>query len=107
MSNKLDISKLASEAKLKAPEWKKHFVKNKKKIEKADTEIHRLHDEASARIDCLTCGNCCRTLGPRITDKDVEKMSKALRMKAVDVINRYLRTDEDGDMVFRLAQPRQ
>lgn len=101
MNNQLYISKLPSEAKLKAPEWKKHFVKNKKKIEKADTEIHRLHDEASARIDCLTCGNCCRTLGPRITDKDVERMSKALRMKAIDVISRYLKVDEDGDMVFQ------
>jgi hypothetical protein len=28
-------------------------------------------------------------------------MSKALRMKAVDVVSRYLKIDEDGDMVFQ------
>ena len=28
-------------------------------------------------------------------------MAKALRMKAADVMARYLRTDEDGDIVFQ------
>ena len=66
-----------------------------------DLTIHALHDKYSAQIDCLNCGNCCRTLGPRITDKDVERMAKALRMKSVDMITQYLKIDEDGDMVFK------
>jgi Fe-S-cluster containining protein len=66
-----------------------------------DVQIHALHDRYSAEIDCLSCGNCCRSLGPRITDKDVDRLAKHFRMKAVDFISQYLRTDEDGDMVFK------
>lgn len=84
-----------------APLWNSYFAKNKKKLEKMDTTIHALHEKWSQRIDCLSCGNCCRSLGPRITDKDVERMAKALRMKPVSLIEQYLKVDEDGDKVFK------
>lgn len=98
---KYELDKLPEEALKRAPVWKKYFQNNKKKIEKMDLHIHALHEEAFSKIDCLTCGNCCRSLGPRITDKDVERMAKALRMKETAVIQQYLRVDEDGDMVFQ------
>ena len=82
-------------------EWKRYFAKNKKKIEKLDIFIHNLHDELFEQTDCLACGNCCRTLGPRITDKDVERMAKSVRMKINDFISHYLKTDEDGDTIFQ------
>ena len=66
-----------------------------------DIQIHRMHEKFSERIDCLQCANCCRTLGPRITDKDVERMAKALRLKSVDLISKYLIIDEDGDLIFK------
>ena len=82
-------------------DWKKFYNKNKKKLEGMDLQVHALHDKISAQTDCLSCGNCCRTLGPRITDKDVEKIGKALRLKTNDVIAKYFRIDEDNDMVFQ------
>ncbi len=91
---------ITEEALKKAPQWKKYFQKNKKKLEKMDLIVHHLHEKAVAEIDCLTCANCCRTLGPRITDKDLERMAKAVRMKETAFIQQYLRIDEDGDMVF-------
>lgn len=97
----MDISKLNEEAKKQKPLWVRYFKKNKKSIEKMDVQIHALHDRYSAEIDCLSCGNCCRSLGPRITDKDVDRLAKHLRMKAVDFVAQYLRTDEDGDLVFK------
>lgn len=101
MYKKFDFPLLAYSARKNEPEWIKFFNKNKKKLESLDLKIHDLHDKATAKTNCLECGNCCRTLGPRITDKDVERMAKALRMKAADVMARYLRTDEDGDIVFQ------
>lgn len=101
MKNKTDYKLLPELAKKAEGDWKKYFAKNKKKLEGMDLKIHALHEEISERTDCLQCANCCRSLGPRITDKDVERMAKALRMKTTDVIWRYLRVDEDGDMVFQ------
>ena len=101
MPNRLNYKDLPLMAAKKESSWLKFLSRNRKKIEASDLKIQALHDEISDRTNCLECANCCRSLGPRITDKDVEKMGKALRMKPVDVVSRYLRVDEDGDMVFR------
>ena len=89
MYKKFDFPLLAYSARKNEPEWIKFFNKNKKKLESLDLKIHDLHDKVSAKTNCLECGNCCRTLGPRITDKDVERMGKALRMKPNEVIKQY------------------
>lgn len=97
----MDHTALPELAQKAEAEWKRYFAKNKKKLEKMDVFIHDLHDRFFEQTDCLTCGNCCRTLGPRLTDKDVERMAKAVRMKVNDFEERYLKKDEDGDVVFK------
>lgn len=97
----INIKELAADAKKNEAKWKKYFAKNKKKLEKSDLKVHALHDKASAYYSCLSCANCCRTLGPRISDKDIERMAKALRIKPNTLIDNYLRIDEDGDTVFK------
>lgn len=97
----MDFSLLQKEAALKAPEWKRFFAKNKKRLMKMDKEIQAIHREVSAEIDCLACGNCCRSLGPMILPNDVDQLSKSLRIKPSVFIKKYLRTDEDSDMVFQ------
>jgi Fe-S-cluster containining protein len=87
-------------AKAKA-KWKRYYAQNRKKLESMDLHIHALHDKYSENIDCLQCAQCCKSLGPRIEDKDIERMAKTLRMKPVDLISKYLRVDEDGDTVFK------
>ncbi len=101
MNKELDYKLLQIQASKCEPEWKRFFAKNRKKLEGMDTQIHNLHEKYSSQIDCLKCANCCRTLGPRITDKDVERIAKALRLKTIEVIEKYLIIDEDGDMVFK------
>ena len=53
------------------------------------------------KIDCLECANCCKSLGPRLTDKDIDRLSKHLEMKPSEFTTRYLKVDEDGDYVFQ------
>ena len=101
MSKQIDYKLLPALAAKSESEWKRFFIKNKKKLEVMDVKIHTLHDEITEQTDWLACANCCRSLGPRITDKDLERMAKVLRMKTVDVMDKYLRIDEDGDMVFQ------
>jgi len=66
-----------------------------------DLVVHELHVQISEKIDCLSCANCCKTLGPALYDKDIERMAKALKMKPAEVVNTYLKIDEDGDYVFK------
>lgn len=101
MYKQIDLNILSESAKKAEPEWKRFLTKNKKRLEKMDNAVHALHEEISSKTDCLLCANCCRTLGPRITYKDLDRMAKPLRMKPIEIIEKYLMVDEDGDMVFR------
>ena len=73
----------------------------KKKPKNLDDVVHELHDEAFAVFSCLDCANCCKTIGPRLIDKDIERLAKHLKMKNSDFMQQYILTDEDGDFVFK------
>lgn len=68
---------------------------------KLDKDIHELHEKVFSCTDCLQCANCCSTTGPLFTRKDIDRISKHLKMKAVDFEEKYLRIDEDGDHVLQ------
>ena len=72
-----------------------------KKPKNLDDVVHCLHDEAFAKFNCLDCANCCKTIGPRLIDKDIERLAKQLKMKTADFMSQYILTDEDGDYVFK------
>ena len=73
----------------------------KKKPKNLDDVVHDLHDEAFSVFSCLDCANCCKTIGPRLIDKDIERLAKHLKMKISDFMQQYILTDEDGDFVFK------
>jgi len=84
------------------PEISKVFKKlKKKKPKQLDDIVHDLHDEVFEKIDCLSCANCCKTLGPRVTDNDVAKLAKYLKMRPSDFVDTYLIIDDDKDFVFK------
>ena len=66
-----------------------------------DSTFQEIHETVFAEIDCLECGNCCRSLGPRISDADIRRVSAALKMKSSAFVQKYLHLDEDNDYVFQ------
>jgi len=79
------------------------FIKKikKKKPKNLDDIVQELHVDAFSTFNCLDCANCCKTIGPRLTDKDIERLAKHLKMKTSDFIEKYILTDEDNDFVFK------
>lgn len=73
----------------------------KKKPQALDDTVHELHHEVFEHFNCLDCANCCKTIGPRLIDKDIENLAKHLKMRPSDFEEKYVVTDEDGDKVFR------
>jgi Fe-S-cluster containining protein len=95
------LPKLAEEAQ---KENKKYFINLKKRTPKnLDYVMQELHNKEFAKTDCLDCGNCCKTTSPIFTDKDIERISKHLKMKVADFQNQYLDRDEDNFMVLKTA----
>ncbi len=67
-----------------------------------DDLIHREHEAAFRGIDCLDCGNCCKTAGPRIASKDIARMAKGLKISESEVVDSYLKVDpEDGEYIMK------
>ena len=94
-----ELPKLAEEAK---KESKKYFLNLKKRTPKnLDVIMQELHDAEFNKTDCLSCGNCCKTTSPIFTEKDVERISKHLKMKVVDFEGQYLERDDDDFMVLK------
>jgi Fe-S-cluster containining protein len=71
---------------------------DKNKVLKA---LPMLHDEAFSKINCLECAACCKNYSPRFKTPDIKRISKHLRLKESDFIEKYLRLDEDGDYVVK------
>lgn len=69
---------------------------------KVDAAFQQLHEEVFAEVNCLDCGNCCKSLGPKLNSADIRRISNVLRIKVSEFEERYLRTDEDDDYVFSI-----
>lgn len=83
-------------------ENKKFFQKLKKNPPKnLDLVMQDLHEKVFEHTNCLTCANCCKTASPIVTEKDIERISKHLRIKEVTFIEKYLFRDADDFMVFK------
>lgn len=87
---------------MKRKENKKFFKRLKKvKPKLLDKIIHRVHHQVFESTDCLKCSNCCITTGPLFTDKDIQRISKYLKLRPSEFVDRYLRIDEDNDYVLQ------
>lgn len=90
--------------------WQKKAADNQKLykqfFQRADkTKVIRqlpaLHEEAFEKIDCLSCGNCCKNHSPRFKTTDIKRISKHLRMREGVFIETYLNLDNEGDYVVK------
>lgn len=71
---------------------------DKNKVLKA---LPGLHEAAFEKIDCLQCGNCCKSYSPRFKTPDIKRIARYLKIKEGDLINIYLYIDGDGDYVLK------
>jgi Fe-S-cluster containining protein len=98
----MDLNLFREKAQNQREENKKFLQSLKKKDpRKVDDVFHELHYEVFEEVDCLTCANCCKTTSPIFYQSDIERVSRSLRMKPGDFIEKYLRIDEDKDYVLK------
>lgn len=98
----IDLDKFKRTATGRAKENKK-FLSGLSKLrdDVLDDAFHDTHEEVFAETDCLQCANCCKTTSPIFYPTDIDRLSKSLRMKPGEFIEKYLRIDEDKDYVLK------
>ncbi len=98
---KYDLDKYLKLAKNKEKANKLFITKlRKKKPKDLDYNVVSAHNKVFNYTDCLKCANCCKTISPIITNKDIERIAKHFKMKPYALIEQYFRLDEDEDYVF-------
>ncbi len=83
-------------------------VHNKKLIKRLsklnDKKLHviseGLHDRVFEKVNCLDCANCCKSIPPIINETDTRRMAKHLGMKVTTFKDKFVKVDEDMDMVM-------
>ena len=89
-------------AKSKRKENAAYMARLKRAGSKRSTALFsELHEEVFAETDCLRCARCCRSTGPLLTTKDIERISSKQGLRPAEFERTYLRKDEDGDWVMK------
>jgi len=52
-------------------------------------------------VDCTTCANCCKTMSPTYTEKDIRRIATYLEMTPKQFQTKWLLKDKDGDWLNR------
>ena len=89
---------------------KKAFKRFLGKLEKNPTKgLHKRVEEIDAEVwketDCLSCANCCKTMSPTFTPKDIKRIAAHFEMTAQAFKDKWLEYDKkDGDWMNK-SQP--
>jgi len=80
---------------------KKISILKKKKPKDLDQNMQHFHSIYELQINCLDCANCCKTLSPAVTDVDISRLAKFLKIKPSRLVSEYFLLDNEGDYVFQ------
>ncbi|MDX1934512.1 MAG: YkgJ family cysteine cluster protein [Capsulimonadales bacterium] len=66
-----------------------------------DAIVRETTDDVWSKIDCLTCGNCCRTLQIVVDEKDVRRLARRLGITEKEFARKYVAVAEDRTKYFQ------
>ncbi|MFZ1751052.1 MAG: YkgJ family cysteine cluster protein [Saprospiraceae bacterium] len=70
------------------------------KISDFDTILQDTHRQVFDKVDCLQCANCCRTIPAMITDEDIRRISKHLKISSKSFKKRHVLDDTYSGMTL-------
>ena len=81
----------------------KKFIQTlkKEKPKQLDSAFREAHEEVFSDFSCLSCANCCKSLGPKFSSEDIDRIAAYLKVTPSRFIEQYLRIDEDQDQVLQ------
>jgi Fe-S-cluster containining protein len=100
ISDLVQIKRLG-EQKLGENERFRKFLKSR---DHGDRRLRVIAEGIEDQIDCTQCANCCRKATAVLTERDVEKLAKFLRVKPSQFVRDYaVKSEEEGLVLKRTA----
>lgn len=101
MNFQTEISNLKHNASQNKKAYQK-LIQHLKKLKSYDVDalFHVQHEQVFAEINCLDCANCCKTTPALVSNEDINRIAKYLRISSKDFITKYVVKDDDGDTIL-------
>jgi Fe-S-cluster containining protein len=80
------------------------FRRHLKSRDHSDRILRRLAEEVEDQIDCTTCANCCRVANVRITERDVEHLTKALSISRKKFLEEYTGHSKEEGLILKRGE---
>src|SRR5512135_823507 len=76
----------------------RRFMKSR---DHSDRILRRIAEEIEGQIDCTECANCCRVATVQLSERDVERLARFLRIPAERFLAEHAMESEEEGVVLR------
>jgi len=78
--------------------------KHMKSRDHSDRILRRVAQGIEEQIDCTVCANCCRVATARVSERDVERLAKFLRVKPAVFLRDYTEESAEEGTILRRGE---
>jgi Fe-S-cluster containining protein len=79
----------------------RRYIKSHNFVER---QFRHAAEEIEEQIDCRQCAECCRVGEVPLAERDVEHLSRFLRISPKKFVEEYTATGEDGEWILRRSK---
>jgi Fe-S-cluster containining protein len=90
----------------KKREENERFRRHMKSRDHSDRILRRIAQGIEEQIDCMQCANCCRVATAVVSERDVERLARALRMKPARFLADYTQESQEEGRILRRTEER-
>ncbi|HLY17374.1 MAG TPA: YkgJ family cysteine cluster protein [Bryobacteraceae bacterium] len=87
----------------KRPE-NERFRRYLKTYDHSDRILRRVAEGIEEQIDCTQCANCCRVATVKLSERDVARMARHLRLAPAVFVERYTTESQDEGTILRRTE---
>lgn len=81
------------------------FRRHMKSHDHSDRILRRIAEEIEEQIDCTQCANCCKVASVQLSERDVERLARYLRIPPARFLAEYtMESEEEGLILRRTAE---
>ncbi len=72
---------------------------------KLDKQVHELYEDISGRIDCTACGNCCTSMYPSVSSKEIRILANIENESEESFTEKFIEYDKTEGLQFLKGKP--
>jgi uncharacterized protein len=100
LTDLVQIRRLGEKKRDENERFRKHLKRHNFQEKKFRALAIRIEDQ----IDCRQCANCCRVATARLTERDVTKLAKSMRITEAHFVREYTEQSAEEGMILKRTE---